>query len=112
MRPPSKPDGPLLDEPVFYSFSKTFLLSRTGPLTTTSAVLDRFLAQPGRAGFWHETSLMRGGMEATYADVGQRLGFAGFASTRPAHGAMYSARQRLRLEAEPLFPLPVRDDVG
>ncbi|HXZ79254.1 MAG TPA: hypothetical protein VEG30_04935 [Terriglobales bacterium] len=55
---------------------------------------------------------MRGGMEAIYADVGQRLGFVGFASTRPAQGAMCSARRRLGLEAESLFPLPVRDDVG
>jgi len=45
---------------------------------------------------------MRGGMEAIYADVGSWA----------AQGAMFSARQRLRLEGGPALPAPVRDEVA
>ena len=55
-----------------------------------------FVRDSGGTGFWHETYFIRGGMEAIYDDVNSPLGFGGFAPTRPAEGAMFSARQRLR----------------
>lgn len=55
-----------------------------------------FLRDAGGTGFWHETYLMRGGMEAIYTDVPERgrVGFARFAPVRPARGPMFSARGR------------------
>lgn len=38
-----------------------------------------FLRDTGGTGFWHETYLMRGGMEAIYDDVPVPLGLAAFA---------------------------------
>jgi hypothetical protein len=43
---------------------------------------------------------MRGGMEGVYADLKLPVGFQGFAPPLPAHGGMFSARQRLRLAGE------------
>ena len=44
---------------------------------------------------------MRGGMEGVYADLNlPPVGFQGFAPSLPAHGGMFSARQRLRLAGE------------
>jgi hypothetical protein len=55
----------------------------------------------GGTGFWHEVYLMRGGMEGVYADLNlPPVGFQGFAPSLPAHGGMFSARQRLRLAGE------------
>lgn len=53
-----------------------------------------FLRDSGGTGFWHETYLRRGGMEAVYIDMTQDVGFARFAPRRPARGAMFSARGR------------------
>ena len=60
-----------------------------------------FLRDSGGTGFWHETYFMRGGMEAVYDDLAPRpLGFQAFAPNVPAHGAMFSARKRLRVPGE------------
>src|ERR1700736_1182134 len=62
---------------------------------------QRFMRDSGGTGFWHEVYLMRGGMEGVYADLNlPPLGFQGFAPPLPAHGGMFSARQRLRLAGE------------
>jgi Monooxygenase af470-like len=53
-----------------------------------------FLRNSGGTGFWHETYLMQGGMEAIYDDVPQPIGFLGFAPVKPARGAMFGASQR------------------
>ena len=53
-----------------------------------------FLKDSGGTGFWHETYFMGGGMEAIYDDVGPQIGFARFAPTETARGAMFSARRR------------------
>jgi hypothetical protein len=66
-------------------------------------------------GFWHEVYLMRGGMEGVYADLNlPPVGFQGFAPSLPAHGGMFSARQRLRLAGEtPAQPSGVAEsDLG
>jgi Domain of unknown function (DUF4188) len=54
-----------------------------------------FLRNSGGTGFWHETYLMRGGMEAIYDDVAKPIGFMRFAPTVPARGAMFGAAHRL-----------------
>jgi hypothetical protein len=53
-----------------------------------------FLRDSGGTGFWHETYLMRGGMEAIYDDVALPLGFMSFAPVVPARGAMFGAVHR------------------
>jgi hypothetical protein len=53
-----------------------------------------FLKDSGGTGFWHETYLRRGGMEAIYDDVPQPLGFMTFAPVIPARGAMFGAAER------------------
>jgi hypothetical protein len=54
-----------------------------------------FLRNSGGTGFWHETYLMRGGMEAIYDDVSKPIGFMRFAPTVRARGAMFGAAHRL-----------------
>jgi hypothetical protein len=53
-----------------------------------------FLQNSGGTGFWHETYLMQGGMEAIYDDVPQPIGFMRFAPVKPARGAMFGAARR------------------
>lgn len=53
-----------------------------------------FLKDSGGTGFWHETYLMRGGMEAIYDDVPTPIGFSKFAPMVPARGAMFGATAR------------------
>ena len=54
-----------------------------------------FLRDSGGTGFWHETYSMRGGIEAVYDDLPQRVGLMKFAPVVPARGSMFSARERL-----------------
>jgi hypothetical protein len=58
-----------------------------------------FLRNSGGTGFWHETYLMQGGMEAIYDDVAQPIGFLRFAPIKPARGAMFGAAQRAAKQA-------------
>jgi Domain of unknown function (DUF4188) len=53
-----------------------------------------FLRDSGGTGFWHETYLMQGGMEAIYDDVPKPVGFMRFAPVTPARGAMFGAFHR------------------
>ena len=55
---------------------------------------QRFLKDSGGTGFWHETYLRRGGMEAIYDDVVPKIGLMGFAPTMPARGPMFGAAAR------------------
>jgi hypothetical protein len=55
-----------------------------------------FLRDSGGTGFWHETYLMKGGMEAIYDDVAQPIGFMQFAPVKPARGAMFGSAQRMK----------------
>ena len=59
----------------------------------------------GGTGFWHETYLMRGGMEAIYDDIPQPVGFMRFAPVVPARGPMFgaSARARQAHDSEPVL---------
>lgn len=53
-----------------------------------------FLKNSGGTGFWHETYLMRGGMEAIYDDIPQPIGFLRFAPVLAARGPMFGAANR------------------
>ena len=59
-----------------------------------------FLRDSGGTGFWHETYLLRGGMEAIYDDVAVPLGFSTFAPVVPARGAMFGAAHRAARSGE------------
>jgi len=67
---------------------------------------QRFLKDSGGTGFWHETYLMSGGMEAIYDDVPQPIGFMKFAPVVPARGPMFSAAHRASkgIPAPPVIP--------
>ena len=65
-----------------------------------------FLRDSGGTGFWHETYLRRGGMEAIYDDMPQPIGMMKFAPLEPARGSSFSARQRLRREGTENSPAP------
>lgn len=67
----------------------------------------------GGTGFWHETYFRRGGMEAIYDAIPAPLGFLQFAPSQPARGAMFSARNRARVEGESHAAAPVSEqDLG
>ena len=53
-----------------------------------------FLRDSGGTGFWHETYLKQGGMEAIYDDVPQPIGFMRFAPLVSARGTMFTAAHR------------------
>lgn len=66
----------------------------------------QFLKDSGGTGFWHEAYFARGGIDAVYDDLSSPTGLARFAPTRPARGAMFSARRRAGRN-EPLTVEPV-----
>jgi hypothetical protein len=69
-----------------------------------------FIRDSGGTGFWHEAYFMRGGMEAVYDDMVLDTGFLQFAPQRPARGAMFSARGRVRAPGDPSLAAPVTED--
>jgi hypothetical protein len=60
----------------------------------------KFLNDSGGTGFWHETYLMQGGMEAIYDDVPKPIGFMKFAPVKPARGPMFTAAGRAARAAD------------
>lgn len=55
-----------------------------------------FVRDSGGTGFWHEAYFVRGGMEAIYDDINEKIGFSAFAPIQPARGAMFSTRKRVQ----------------
>jgi len=53
-----------------------------------------FLRDSGGTGFWHETYLLKGGMEAIYDDVPEPIGLMKFAPVVTARGPMFGASAR------------------
>jgi hypothetical protein len=53
-----------------------------------------FLRNSRGTGFWHETYLMTGGMEAIYDDVPEPIGFMKFAPVLTARGPMFGSAAR------------------
>jgi len=82
------------------------------PLRAASPLVAKFLSDTGGAGFWHETYFIRGGFEAVYDDIPAPLGLTAFAPSVPAHGAMFSARKRLKVGGEPVLADPVPEQSG
>jgi hypothetical protein len=70
----------------------------------------QFVRDTGGTGFWHELYFMRGGMEAVYLDVVKPGGFLSFAPAKPARGAMFSARNRLKAGGEAKARAPVSEE--
>jgi hypothetical protein len=66
---------------------------------------QQFLKDSGGTGFWHESYLMSGGMEAIYDDM-PGVGMSRFAPVRPARGAKFSSRNRAGRDEKPVA-LPV-----
>src|SRR5207248_7704889 len=101
----AQPDGLLLHEQIIYSvfplhvgmrqywrdMDSLLAWSRSEPHRVW---WQSFLKNSGGTGFWHETYLMKGGMEAIYDDVPKPIGFARFAPVVPARGPMFSAAHR------------------
>jgi hypothetical protein len=117
----AKPDGLLLHENVIYSlfpihtgmrqYWRDFQsLEKWARSLPHQDWWTSFVKNSGGTGFWHETYFMRGGMEAIYDDLDQLVGLSSFAPAAPAKGAMFSARQRLKLDGEAEVSLPVQEE--
>jgi hypothetical protein len=99
------PDGLLLHDFFLFSFCPTHLGMRQYWRDTESLLAwtrsephrqwwKNFLRDSGGTGFWHETYLMQGGMEAIYDDLAKPVGFMRFAPVIPARGSMFGAAHR------------------
>jgi hypothetical protein len=103
------PDGLLLHETVIFSLFPPHVGMRQYWRDMDSLIAwtrskphgdwwKSFLKDSGGTGFWHETYLMSGGMEAIYDDVAQPIGMMRFAPVVPARGPMFSAARRTSKE--------------
>lgn len=101
----AQPDGLLLHETVFYSLfpmhvgMRQYWRNLDVLLAWTRSKphaewWKNFLRDSGGTGFWHETYLLRGGMEAIYIDVPQPVGLMRFAPVEAARGTMFGAARR------------------
>jgi len=101
----AQPDGLLLHENFVFSLfpmhagMRQYWQDMESLLKWTRSVPHRewwknFLRDSGGTGFWHETYLKQGGMEAIYDDVVEPIGFMRFAPVKAARGAMFGAGQR------------------
>ncbi|HLK48726.1 MAG TPA: DUF4188 domain-containing protein [Bryobacteraceae bacterium] len=105
----ANPDGLLLHENLFFSprhfgmrqywrdFESLEAWSRSEPHRQW---WQNFLRDSGGTGFWHETYMRRGGMEAVYVDMKAPVGMMRFAPVGTARGAMFSARKRAGMSGE------------
>jgi hypothetical protein len=112
----ARPDGLLLHENFFFSFfpmhvgMRQYWRDMETLLAWTRSDPHRhwwqkFLRDSGGTGFWHETYMMRGGMEAIYDDLPKAIGFLRFAPIHSARGPMFGAALRAarQNEAEPVL---------
>jgi hypothetical protein len=101
----SNPDGLLLHENLVYSLFPVHVGMRQYWRDMESLLAwsrsephrqwwKNFLRDSGGTGFWHETYMMQGGMEAIYDDIPQPIGFMRFAPIKQARGAMFGAAHR------------------
>lgn len=119
----AQPDGLLLHENMFYSIfpmhvgmrqywrdlDSLLSWSRSEP---HAVWWNNFLRNSGGTGFWHETYLMQGGMEAIYDDVPKPVGFMHFAPVKPARGAMFGAAHRAGIAKDATPVVPEKDLYG
>jgi hypothetical protein len=71
-----------------------------------------FMRDPGGLGFWHETYLLRGGMESVYDFMSVPTGMLAFAENQPAVGALFSWRNRLGHGPARLAPVLSEEEVA
>ena len=101
----AQPDGLLSHETVIYSMfpahvgMRQYWRDMESLLAWTRSDPHRewwksFLRNSGGTGFWHETYLMQGGMEAIYDDIAPPIGLLRFAPAVQARGAMFTATNR------------------
>jgi len=101
----AQPDGLLLNEQIIYSVfplhvgMRQYWRDMDSLLAWSRSEPHRlwwqsFLNNSGGTGFWHETYLMKGGMEAIYDDIPKAIGFSRFAPVVPARGPMFGAAHR------------------
>lgn len=101
----ARPDGLLAHENLFYGFAPLHAgmrqywrdLPSLEKWTRDSPHLDwwkSFHKDPRGTMFWHETYLMKGGIEAVYVAGGPPVGLQQFAPSVPARGPMLTARLR------------------
>ena len=106
----TNPDGLLLHENIIYSLfpmhfgMRQYWRDLDSLLSWTRSEPHRlwwkqFLKDSGGTGFWHETYMMRGGIEAVYLDVKQPVGMMRFAPVVAARGSMFGAAARLHRPA-------------
>jgi hypothetical protein len=106
-----RPDGLLLHEDLIFSVFPPHLgmrqywrdfdaMERWARSLPHKQWWQRFVRDTGGTGFWHETYLMRGGMEAIYDDVDRPLGLMRVAPLQPARGRSHAARTRAGLGGE------------
>ncbi|MDX2708808.1 DUF4188 domain-containing protein [Streptomyces sp. PA03-6a] len=70
-----------------------------------------FLRDSGGTGFWHETYLIRGGMEAVYDDIPSPRGFASFAPVRTARGHLFGSAARVGRPEETAAPVVSEEEL-
>ena len=101
----AQPDGLLLHENMIYSLfpmhagMRQYWRDMPSLLAWTRSEPHRewwktFLRDSGGTGFWHETYLRHGGIEAIYDDVLKPIGMMKFAPLVIARGAMFGASHR------------------
>jgi hypothetical protein len=101
----AQPDGLLLHETIIYSLfpahvgMRQYWRDMPSLLAWTRSEPHRewwknFLRDSGGTGFWHETYLRQGGMEAIYDDITQPIGMMRFAPVKIARGPMFDASHR------------------
>jgi len=101
----AQPDGLLLHEPIIYSLFPAHVGMRQYWRDMDSLLAwsrsephrewwKNFLRDSGGTGFWHETYLKQGGIEAIYDDIPAPIGMMKFAPTEVARGAMFGAAHR------------------
>ena len=117
----ARPDGLLLHENFVFSLTpphagmrqywKNFeSLERWARSEPHRQWWKQFLKDSGGTGFWHETYMMGGGMEAIYDDLTQDIGFLRFAVVEPARGGMFDARMRMSRHGAPTAPPPLTEE--
>ena len=115
----AQPDGLLAHENIIYSLFPMHVGMRQYWRDVDSLIAwtrsaphgdwwKSFLKNSGGTGFWHETYLRTGGMEAIYDDVPQAIGFMRFAPVVAARGPMFSAAHRASQEQP--APAPVMSE--
>ncbi len=101
----ANPDGLLLHETIVYSLfpanvgMRQYWRDMESLLAWSRSAPHRewwknFLRDSAGTGFWHETYLMQGGMEAIYDDITEPIGFMRFAPIKPARAGMFGAAHR------------------